>query len=388
MIIQICMSFFGQGAVMRRARGEVKALLNAGYHVTVITDLKHVHKIYLDEFKELKDKLHIIPIKPIYIHKRPIRKISLRKVSSELSFAIQCYEALTTLSKKDSIDLIISYFSTACYAVARFANKKNIPGAWVIQELIRDNIATNSNPYNWLTTQMYKHSNSYALSKMHYIIAVSNHIKKLAVIWGAKPKNVFIKYNFVDTQIFYPDGDKIKDIDVLFIGRLSIEKGVNILIDATKYLLKTRRILIIGDGDLRSNLEYQAQHSQCEIKFQGWIEHSQLPQFIRRSKILVVPSLSEAHAAVPLEAMACGVPVIGTQAGGMPDTIEHNKNGWLLKQNNPKTLGMLIEEVLSDDNKLKLVSHAALKRAQFFSEIKFNHDIVEFYEKLIDGFNS
>lgn len=137
-----------------------------------------------------------------------------------------------------------------------------------------------------------------------------------------------------------------------------------------------------------SNLEYQAQHSQCDIKFQGWIEHSQLPQFIRRSKILVVPSLSEVHAAVPLEAMACGVPVIGTQAGGMPDTIEHNKNGWLLKQNNPKTLGMLIEEVLSDDNKLKLVGHAALKRAQFFSEAKFNHDIVEFYEKLLDRFNS
>jgi len=389
MIIEICFNFFSSGGVMRRARGEVKALLNAGHRVVVITDLKHVYKEYLDEFNEFRDKLRILPIRPFYLHPKSIRKISLRTISRDLSFAILCYKALTTLSKKESIDLIISHGTTQCYGVAHFAQIKNIPSAWVIHELISDNIATNSNPYNWFTTQMYKHSNRYALSKMHYIITVSDYIKKLAILEGAKPKNTFTKHNFVDTQTFHPDSKIIKDIDVLFIGRLSIEKGVDILIEAAQYLSKDRRILIIGDGELRRNLEYQSQHVGCDIKFQGWVKNNLIPEFIQRSKILVAPSLSEAHAIVPLEAMACGVPVIGTtQAGGMPETITHNKNGWLLKKINAKTLGNLIEEILSDNKKLKLVSQAALKRSEFFSENNFRQRIVDLYENLIEKHNA
>lgn len=389
MIIEVCLNFFSIGGVMRRARGEVKALLNAGHRVVVITDLKNVYKEYLDEFNELRDKLHILPIRPFYLHPKPIRKISLRIISRDLSFAILCYKALTTLSKKESIDLIISHGATQCYGVAHFAQIKNIPSAWVIHELISDNIATNSNPYNWFTTQMYKHSNHYAFSKMHYIIAVSDYIKKLAILEGAKPKNTYTKHNFVDTHTFHPDSKIIKDIDVLFIGRLSVEKGVDILIKAAQYLSKDRRILIIGDGELRRNLEYQAQLVDCDIKFLGWVEHNLIPQFIQSAKILAAPSLSEAHAIVPLEAMACGVPVIGTtQAGGMPETITHNKNGWLLKKINAKTLGNLIEEILSDDKKLELISQAALKRAEDFSINQFNRDIVKFYEMLINRYNS
>ena len=129
MIIEVCLNFFSVGGVMRRARGEVKALLNAGYRVVVITDLKHVYKEYFDEFNELRDKLHILPIRPFYLHPKPIHKISLRIISRDLSFAILCYKALTTLSKKESIDLIISHGATQCYGVAHFAQIKNIPSA-------------------------------------------------------------------------------------------------------------------------------------------------------------------------------------------------------------------------------------------------------------------
>ena len=115
----------------------------------------------------------------------------------------------------------------------------------------------------------------------------------------------------------------------------------------------------------------------------GWIDHDLLPQYIQRAKLVVVPSLSECHAAVPLEAMACGVPVIASRVAGMEDTIQHEKNGWLLEKNNAETLGLLIEKVLSDEKKLELISKAALERAQQFSESKFYRDIVEFYEGLI-----
>ncbi|KKL68202.1 hypothetical protein LCGC14_2127370 [marine sediment metagenome] len=91
MIVQLSLSFFGRGAVMARSRDEVKALLKAGYSVTVITDLKHL--TYLNTFNGFKHKLSIIPIKLLYIH------YPFRKISSEMIFAIQSYRALKALSK-------------------------------------------------------------------------------------------------------------------------------------------------------------------------------------------------------------------------------------------------------------------------------------------------
>lgn len=86
--------------------------------------------------------------------------------------------------------------------------------------------------------------------------------------------------------------------------------------------------------------------------------------------------------------MACGVPVIASRVAGMEDTITHDINGWLLKNNKSKTLGALIEKVLSDNQNIEKVGKAALKRSEFFSEKKFFLDIVDFYEMMIKKFNS
>ena len=379
MILQICLNFFGFGAVMRRARGEVRALLNAGHKVIIFTDLRN--KKYLYSFKKFHSNLKIIHV-PLISIPGPMHNII-----QELSFSLFVYFRLKKLIKKNLIDIIICHTTTACYGVARIANKRRIPSVIVIQGLIRDRLAS-GNPYNWWTTQLYIHSNRYALSKMNYSIAVSNYMKSLAIIEGAPPENVIISHNFVDTQIFHPNNKIIKNIDVLFIGRLSIEKGVGLLIDATRYLAKDRQILIIGDGPLRHRLEWQARHSKCVIKFQGWVRHDILPYYIQRARLLVAPSLSEAHAAVPLEAMACGVPVIGSQVGGMEDTIDHEKNGWLLKKKaNSKDLGKLLEIILSNNEKLKVISQAALKKAEFFSLKKFDFTIGKLYETLIKDIN-
>ena len=235
---------------------------------------------------------------------------------------------------------------------------------------------------------MYIHSNKYALKNMSFLIPVSEYTRRLAIMDGAKPENTIIKYNTVDTSRFSPDQSVKKEIDILFFGRLSIEKGIDILIDSTKYLSKNRRIVIIGDGPLANELKKQAKQVKHKIKFLGFIEHALLPQYIRRAKIVVTPSRSECHAAVPLESMACGVPVIASRVAGMEDTIQHEKNGWLLNQNNAKTLGVQIEETLSNEERLKKISKEAIKKADFFSEKRFNKDIVKFYEMLIKKYNS
>lgn len=70
---------------------------------------------------------------------------------------------------------------------------------------------------------------------------------------------------------------------------------------------------------------------QAEIIFKGFVDHTEIPEYLRRSKILAAPSRSEFHAVVPLETMACGVPVVAFRVAGMKDSIEHDKSGWLLE---------------------------------------------------------
>ncbi|MHA1725185.1 MAG: glycosyltransferase family 4 protein [Promethearchaeota archaeon] len=374
LVIQITAGYFTHGAVMRRARQETRALLKAGHEVIAITDLRYKSSIH--ELDDFKDRLQVIPLKPIYFYP------PFRKISSELSFTIKLYFALKRIAQTRKIDIITCHMSTLCLAVARISKKYKITNTWVIQDYIKDRMAT-GNPYNWLETLMLLYTDKHNLRKINYIIPVSKYIKKLTLLDGADPERTIIKYNTIDTNLFTPNPPQKKDIDILFIGRLSIEKGVNILIKASKYLSHQKKIVIIGEGPLRNYLEALAKKIDNQIIFKGFIDHDLLPSYIRRAKLLVAPSLSECHAAVPLEAMACGVPVIASNVAGMTDTIQHGKNGWILKKNTPKELATFVEQVLSDEKYLEKIGNAAVKRAELFSETRFEKEIVKFYENLI-----
>ncbi len=189
---------------------------------------------------------------------------------------------------------------------------------------------------------MYKHATRYALSKIQFFVGVSSYMKKLAILDGAKSENTFVKHNPVDTELFYPIKNIKKDIDILFIDRLSIEKGINVLIEATLYFSKSWNLTIIGDGVLRKRLEMQAKAVNYNIKFEGWIKLKSIPNYIRRTKVLVVPSVTEPQGIVVIEAMDCGVPVIASRIGGIPDMIKHNENGWLVKHQDAKILCEII----------------------------------------------
>jgi glycosyltransferase involved in cell wall biosynthesis len=377
LIVQITLNYFSRGAVMLRARQETKALLNAGHRVVVITDLRHYSQLHY--FDGLKKNPEIIPVKTILIY-------GLRSISNQLIFTFKAYYALKELSRKEKIDLIVEH-SASPYVSARFSKFKIAPTVWVIHDLIKDRIAT-GNPYNRIETLFQLQAYNYSYQRVNFLIPTSLYSKKLLLMDGAKSKNIYIKYNTVNTLIFFPDEKIEKDIDILFIGRFSIEKGADILIDATRYLSNKKRIVLIGDGTLRNDLIEQAKTINQDITFTGWIPFNELPYYIRRSKLVVAPSRSECHAAVPLESMACGVPVIASQVSGMEDSIENNKSGWLLNQNNAESLGKLINEVISDESKLKKASKKAIKRAENFSEKRFTYEIVEFYEMLVRKYKS
>ncbi len=380
MIVQIVVDFFGPGAISIRARQEVSALVSAGYDVAVITAKASNNNLE----RSFIEKLNGGRIELIYLSTAlEMRARKFLGALPEVLFAARCYDALTRLSSKESIDLIVSHAATPCYAVARFNRRRQIPTVYIIQALIWDRINAAANPHSWIDTQVYKHADGYALVEMDYSISVSDYIRKLAIAKGANPEKAFVFYNPIDIKTFRTDSATFpKDIDVLFVGRLSPEKGLETLIEASQYLPEKTRMVIIGKGPLRNPLENQAQGSACNIEFKGWIDNQLLPKYLERAKLFVVPSLSEPQGVVVLEAMACGVPVIGSDVGGIPEMIRHGENGWLVQPRDAIALASTIQAALSDEVVRSQAAASALETAQSFSTEWFCQRLPYFYQEL------
>lgn len=150
--------------------------------------------------------------------------------------------------------------------------------------------------------------------------------------------------NFVDTNIFQPKSIN-KTIDILFIGRLTHQKNIDSLLYALQGL--NLRTAIIGSGSLEKELKDKSSELNLDIEWHGNIPNSHLPDFINRSKIFILPSHYEGHPKTMIEAMACGSAIIGSDAPGIREVIEHNKTGFLTK-NNPENLLHAIKHLLNN----------------------------------------
>jgi glycosyltransferase involved in cell wall biosynthesis len=133
--------------------------------------------------------------------------------------------------------------------------------------------------------------------------------------------------NYVDTDLFMAGLNLEPSQRVIYVGRLAKEKNLYALIDAvssTKIQLD-----MIGTGPLLEDLKQQALQSGGNITFHGAVPHHELPHALNQASIFVLPSFYEGHPKVLIEAMSCGLAVIGTDVDGIRDLIKHGETGWL-----------------------------------------------------------
>ncbi len=170
---------------------------------------------------------------------------------------------------------------------------------------------------------------------------------------------------------------------VLFVGRLAEKKGVTYLIEAMKDV--DARLVIVGDGPLKQQLQEQAQVLGDKVIFLGPKSHLELPSVYASADIFVGPSVTakdgdkEGLGLVFLEAMASGIPVIGSDSGGIPEIIEDEVNGFLVKERDSKGLAEKINAILSSDELRKKFIANGMKTAQ---EREYKN-IAKKYAKLI-----
>lgn len=155
---------------------------------------------------------------------------------------------------------------------------------------------------------------------------------------------------------------------VLFVGRLSEDKGISFLIKAMAEMPNIQ-LLIAGDGNLKNSLVRQAKESTNKsIFFTGYIDSHDMACAYSIADIFVLPSVSETFGIVQAEAMRFGVPVINTALNtGVNFVSIHNETGLTVPPANPQALATAISTIINDDALRKRLSANALQRSALFT---------------------
>ncbi|GAB6056720.1 hypothetical protein JCM15415_20360 [Methanobacterium movens] len=214
------------------------------------------------------------------------------------------------------------------------------------------------------------------------------YFKSLKTEWGLEKyedKIIIQPRHFIDTKNFKRNPASPREY-IGYVGRLSQEKGVMNLVKSIPLMDKKVKFLICGEGPLKKEIkEYlRVNDLKNQVELTGWINHQDLPDYLNRMKLLVVPSYTEGFPNIILEALSCGTPVAATTAGAIGEIIKDHENGFILKNNYPSTISGFLEEFLDYENLDKIRENGYHTVAGFdYNKIKKNWDdlLYRFYEE-------
>ena len=195
-------------------------------------------------------------------------------------------------------------------------------------------------------------------------------------------KKIWVIPNFISLPSAKPQALKSSKT-VLFVGRLSREKGVHLLIEAATLITKKGKelkFMIVGDGPERNRLEGLVKQNNLEdrVIFSGWREKNKLGDVYNSALMVVLPSICQDNSPiVALEAMYYGRPVVANRCGGLPDIVSDGKSGYLVKTGNSLDLAKKIETIA--DN-FVLASEMGKTARKMFEE---NYGENDHYKKLL-----
>lgn len=165
-----------------------------------------------------------------------------------------------------------------------------------------------------------------ALRRASAIVVNSRFMRSRLEALRVPAEKIHVIRHGVEAKTFNPSMSSRRGL--LFVGRLSPEKGISLLIDAisANAILARRELTVIGDGPQRLELEQECSKKGLSVSFRGQLPRDQVEAEMSKSELVVVPSIpttyqQEASGLVPLEAMACGTPVIVTDVGGLPENM-------------------------------------------------------------------
>lgn len=234
---------------------------------------------------------------------------------------------------------------------------------------------------------------AFSINKSDGVTAVSEYLKKQTHEHFKIDNEIEVIYNFIDF-------DRFKKLDKDHFKKLIAPNGERILTHVSNFRKVKRvedvihvfrkvydkipsKLLLIGDGPERQNLEELCRKiGLChEIRFLG--KQDAVEELLNISDLFIIPSSNESFGLAALEAMACEVPVISTNVGGLPEVNIHGETGYLSDVGNVDEMAENAIKILKDDEILQTFRKNALAQARRFDIKNILPQYEAYYEHIL-----
>lgn len=323
-------------------------------------------KILLDEFKKRN-----WPTDRVWAGIEPVSKIGVLIFPFLAPFVfIRLAGNILWYKIKKKVNLIFCLSLTEKILLTFWAKLLGLEVIWIEHLLIE----------KWLTYNPLKFL--YVLnSRLTTVVAVSQAVKKGLIKLGVREKNIKVIYNGVDLDKFKPffkEDDRI--IRIGTVCRLSKEKGVEYLILSAKQILNKMpnvEFLIVGTGNEEDKLKELAQKLEIgkKIRFVGF-QRDVIKYLSELDIFTLTPIRRESFGIGVAEAMACGIPVVATNIGGLSELVKDGLTGFIVPPKDPKAIANALIKLIKDVKLRKKMGVLARQRV----EEKFG------IQKMIDEF--
>lgn len=241
-----------------------------------------------------------------------------------------------------------------------------------------------------------KEAIKYGIEKSDVVTAVSNSLRDQTYDMINPNKTIETIYNFVDEREYktmepgslkqdlgIAEGDKV----LVHVSNFRNVKRVPDIIETFHRVQKqvASKLLLVGDGPEMGRTVQHVKDLGLEqhVLFLG--KRDNLSELYNISDVKLLMSEKEAFGLVLLEAMACGVPCIGTKVGGIPEIIESGKNGYLVELGDVEEAASRIIEILTDEKKHEMLKNGSLETVnQHFNSVNVLEQYEAVYERLLD----
>jgi glycogen synthase len=235
-----------------------------------------------------------------------------------------------------------------------------------------------------------------AVENADKVIAVSQDMKKdVLKYFNVKEKNVEVIHNGIDLKKWKRLNSRnvqkkygITQDYILFVGRTTKQKGIEVLINAADYIDKKVKIVICTTGaDTKEYLvevEKLAKSKKNIVWINEMLKEEECMELYSGAKVFVCPSIYEPFGIINLEAMICGTPVVASAVGGIKEIVVHNETGFLIPAGNPKLIAKYVNILLKNDSLAKKFGQKGKQRVEkYFGWDYIAKKTKKLYEKIV-----
>ena len=232
----------------------------------------------------------------------------------------------------------------------------------------------------------YKYILKHALHAAKAIITDSNHTKKLIEsFYGLPGTKIYVIYLGIqsiylkETETFNAKRENL----ILYVGRITRTKNITGLLKAFE-LIKDKidhKLVIVGSGKELYASELSRYVNDDRVIFKGYVPNNKLLKLYRRASLFVLPSLYEGFGLPPLEAMACGCPVVVSNVASLPEVC--GDAAYYVDPYNMNSIAEGIYKVLTDKNLRDILIQKGLERVKLFSWEKSAKEVLNVFEEIL-----